>query len=55
MFQAGEAREAAPLIAEAMRAEPRWEMVIDRLVASERMTESEAESLRSLLGATRSQ
>jgi uncharacterized Ntn-hydrolase superfamily protein len=51
LCQAGDARDGAVLVAEAIRREPRWDETINRLVRSQRMTAEEAEMLRALLAA----
>ncbi len=55
MCQAGEVREGALLVAEAVRHDRRWDQLIDRLVESERMTAEEASMLRALLAAAPAQ
>jgi uncharacterized Ntn-hydrolase superfamily protein len=49
--QAGDVREGALLVAEAIRHDRRWDTLIDRLVESQRMTAEEAQMLRALLAA----
>ena len=51
LSQAGEVAEGAKLVAEAVAFDHRWDMLIDRLVQSERMTAAEAEALRAMLAA----
>jgi uncharacterized Ntn-hydrolase superfamily protein len=53
--QAGDVREGALLVAEAIRHDRRWDTLIDRLVESQRMTTEEAQMLRALLAAAPSQ
>jgi hypothetical protein len=55
LCQAGEVREGAPLVAEAVRHDRRWGELIDRLVQSQRMTAEEASILRALLAAAPAQ
>ena len=49
LCRAGDVREGALLVAEAIRAERRWDEVISRLVRAQQMTGEQAEMLRSLL------
>ena len=49
LCRAGEVREGALLVAEVVRADPRWDRLIDHLVRAQRMTAEQAEMLRALL------
>lgn len=49
LYQAGDTREGAQMIADVVRADRRWGELIDRLVQSQRMTAEQAETLRALL------
>jgi uncharacterized Ntn-hydrolase superfamily protein len=51
LSQAGEVAEGAKLVAEAIAFDRRWDMLIDRLVQSERMTAPQAQALRAMLAA----
>jgi uncharacterized Ntn-hydrolase superfamily protein len=55
LCRAGEVREGALFVAEAIRNDRRWDIVIDRLVASDRMTADEARTLREQLAAAPAQ
>ncbi|HLZ96238.1 MAG TPA: DUF1028 domain-containing protein [Candidatus Dormibacteraeota bacterium] len=51
LSQAGEVAEGAKLVAEAIAFDRRWDVLIDRLVQSERMTAPQAQALRAMLAA----
>jgi len=51
LCRAGDIREGALLVAEVVRADPRWDRLIDHLVRSQRMTAEQAEMLRALMAA----